>query len=217
MEVLEVDKIAARQPQAVRDYFFALYRDKGEMTPARIHRTIERRFGEGTVTDRSVREWCRIMEQVDTSAPWRLEPDSPPEAAYVLDVLAEMAFRSEGRVTTVSTSLAHWIMTLARVRPSLVLRDLYRLAWMYNVRTLTKAGTDDLDGWLAFKAWESDEHDELYAGAVQLGWIPAAPPHLVRPLTRGLERDGIDEHKLLDIIAALADGDDEEEGDDGTQ
>lgn len=127
-----------------------------DWTPAQIHKTLgddprSHGYDTGDVpTLRSIQRIVRDLAPKDATGSWTVASAEPEEISDVLDVIAEITVRSEGRVKDVTERTASWIARLRRAVPTLRPVLVFELAKDYMRREDNSEDTEDLDFYLAF-------------------------------------------------------------------
>jgi hypothetical protein len=124
--------------------------------PAR--RTVERHVA--AVTPRAAEPWV-----------WCDDDDAP----VVLEALAEVIHRTDGRKVQFSRGEAAWVARVRRAVPDLPCYPAYLLARAYLLREEAEEQAADLDGFLAFAPWRSNTHRQRWEEAISNRWIPGPP------------------------------------------
>jgi len=150
-----------------------------KLAPAQIHRSLTRWVGGDprlahlvtAIPDiRTIQRRVRELEPPDPSGQWSLRDDhTGANAELVLSALAELRKSSQGRRDHVTRREAEWIARVRRAAPTISALEAYAVARRYIAADVAGAQTDALDGYLAFRGWESGSS---YAEAVEKGWVP---------------------------------------------
>ncbi len=130
-------------------------------TAAGIHRALERQFGAGVLSVKTVQAMVRRVRRRRSSRPWTMADATADEAAAVLPVLGEL-LRSSGELgrwaeRTLTADEAAWIVKLRRAVPDLPPPDTLRFARRYLARAAAGEPTLDLDRALATGGWRDLE------------------------------------------------------------
>jgi hypothetical protein len=137
----------------------SLYEKLCEAHPEEVDKT-------GFPVERTVRDWVRkarpLAAEPDPSGTWSPAETEGAEARIILDVLAELMRSSDGGVNTITRSEADWLVRLFHAAPGLHPHLTYRLAQTYIARLTRGEPTVDLDTWIAFAPWLSNERMEAY-------------------------------------------------------
>lgn len=189
-----IGQIGSRIPgdvlDAMREEFDAGHRTRDELwaevrniriTVAGETRTVPEWVSRKTA-NRLVDKWNAAFE----SAPVSVAELAPTTARLLLDVLADVAVVTKGRVTTLTRAEAEWIGRVLIAAPSLMERPdqpvgpwehdwrpyfdvarglgwgVYVIAREYLLRTNDGRSTADLDLYLAFEPWRSPLHRQAY-------------------------------------------------------
>ena len=94
------------------------------------------------------------------------------DAALILPVLAELIEASGGRLKVISNAKAKWIVRLRHVAGDLPPWTIYEIAHTYMLRHERQDSTDDLNAFLAFAPWRSEENAKRFNSAVQRLELP---------------------------------------------
>lgn len=150
--------------------------ETSDWSPAQIRRGLERQKGfEGRLPSAKTFETIvkRIRGAGDSTAPWHLSDGN--EGALILPVLAEVIANTMGERRHLTEAEAGWICRVRRAAPDLSpLFAAYQLARVYLSRNARDVPTADLDAFLAFAPWRSEELAQRYYNAVYEGWT--GPP-----------------------------------------
>lgn len=126
-------------------------------------------------TLRTVQRYLRQIRRGDADEPWSLSVFDGPESTVVLEALRELINMSNGRISNISNRVARWLVSIHSVAPDLGPWTGYRMARMYRNREDQGLKAADLDQFLAFGPWRSDDAEASYEKAVAEGWIDRAP------------------------------------------
>jgi len=147
------------------------------LTPTNVYRELEsdERFSDRLPSKRTVVRRAKEAQTADTSGAWSIETDETDNPGAVLDVLSAVISFTQGRIRSISTAEATWIVHIREVRPDAPTMDTYLLARFYLVREAKEAAYADLDMYLAFAPWRGEAHESRYREAVKAGWVQEAP------------------------------------------
>lgn len=139
--------------------------------PIQIYRNLEgkEKFKDKLPSLRTVQTIVKQGRPRDTTGAWTLEDSAAGDAALVLETLAAVIEYSEGLTTAFTIKQAEWIVRIRRAAPDLHLWAAYHLAWSYQSRIEEKISTADLDAYLAFAPWRSDDALARYKEAFRQG------------------------------------------------
>jgi hypothetical protein len=145
--------------------------------PAMILRGIERAMAdrEDLPDIRTVQRYVKQIRHGDAGDAWTLPPSAIGGSGFVLTALAEVIRQTRGRVRQITKGLAPWLESVHAVAPDLDAWTAYLVARMYSNRHEQGLPTADLDHFLAFAPWRSDQSARSYEAAVANGWIDPAP------------------------------------------
>ncbi len=134
-------------------------------------------YGDAAPRLRGLRRHLAEFRQVDDSGPWRINEAPESEVRVVLDYQRDHV-ESSGLWKKVTKAQGRWMATVSRAAPGLSTFLLYELAREY-IRRWSTLDDDadvnpalDLDAWVAFTPWRSDEDRERYESAVSEGLVP---------------------------------------------
>ncbi|MBE3590444.1 MAG: hypothetical protein IMW98_06435 [Firmicutes bacterium] len=167
-----------RFPEEVYQAIYRMVREEGLTNAAQIHERLVQAFPDTAPTDRTVRAIVRELLPPDPSGPWQPGPDDDPEeAALVLEAWAETMARAKGRASwkLPSRERARWIAWIRSGWPDLDPVVAVVLATDYWARRASKQSTADLDAFLAFAPWRSEEAYSRLQEAIQQGRVPEPP------------------------------------------
>lgn len=120
---------------------------------------------------KTIQQIVRENTPKDPSGPWQFAEADGEDAVLVLPVLAAVLEASEGRLK-VSNLMAEWIVRLCQTADDLPPWTIYELAHTYMLRHERQASTDDLNAFLAFAPWRSEENAKRFNSAVQRLELP---------------------------------------------
>ena len=106
--------------------------------------------------------------------PWTLCTNNADQAAAILPILAAVIREHSVRVR-LSCGQAEWLWTVRKIAPDLPPWWTYRVGMALLRRSSTDAPTADIQAWLAFRPWASDEDSEAYSKAIEAGLVPGSP------------------------------------------
>jgi hypothetical protein len=116
---------------------------------------------------------------VDAGAPWRLrDAVDADEASAVFRVLSAVIVRTEGRRNAVTNDEAKWIGRILKVAPDLDPWTIYSVSTEYVLAEHERDSTQreervaELDTFLAFGPWRSDDDSRRYLKAASQGLLP---------------------------------------------
>ncbi len=158
--------------------------------PTQIYKQLERQpeFAGRVPTSRTIQRRVNELALRDSSGPWSLADAKDDEAALVLPVLAAVIEGTEAQRVYVTQAEAERIVRIRRAVPDLLpTLDLMLLARVYLLREQQGMSTTDLDAFLAFAPWRSEDARERYRQALHFGWIKPGPAYLAMT-TRVIER-----------------------------
>ncbi|MHB0874506.1 MAG: hypothetical protein ACYC5O_00535 [Anaerolineae bacterium] len=154
---------------------------------------------------RTIQRIVKAARETDPSGPWTLEDSNPEDAQHVLGVLR--FYHGWPGKALVTKDLADWIGRVARAAPTLPYRWVGRIALAY-LHT-AKGQTRDLDQFLAFRPWESQERGLVYnayttgGGArVPIAALPHSKPDIDWPTDMGTREQ--EEERTATIISTTA-------------
>lgn len=118
------------------------------------------RWSGNPISRRSIERAVDRFRARDESAPWSLSRSHADRPADVLEAMAYVHRRSEGRVCTIPSKTAQWISRIREAQPTLPIHVVWHLVNEYMLRMKDgEAETTDLDMWLAW--WPLiDFHDK---------------------------------------------------------
>jgi len=140
-----------------------------------IHTALERSgdFGDRLPTSRTIRNLVSDIrdETTDGSEEWSLVREDG-ESEFILGVLREVYLMSKGKRGYITIAEAEMLKRIGRVAPEMPRYQAFFLARSYLIRHARGEPTGDLDAFLAFRPFTSDEAaiDEYLAG-VKRGWF----------------------------------------------
>jgi hypothetical protein len=103
----------------------------------------------------------------------------------LLDTLALVIQRTEGRIRSLSVAEAECFTRLEPLTAGMSPLKLWRLARLYVARAVLKKTVDDLDAYLAFAPWRNIRAAVTYQDAVDAGWVPQIPAEFLAILNLG--------------------------------
>jgi hypothetical protein len=136
---------------------------------------------------RIVADWRNLEARRTTEdiTPWRIDRAQEIDDSLVIDVLASLVKKTQGRIWELRRIEALWITALRRMRPDFVgahdrdeLPDywvIYRLAREYEARRAQDLPTIDLDAFLLWAPWREPHRQFVYAISVLEGELQPAP------------------------------------------
>ena len=149
--------------------------EKG-VNAAQITRRLEldARFADGRLpAERTVQDIVRgLAAPRDESGRWTFNEADPDDAALILPVLAAVIQETEGRRTYFTRAQAEFIGRIRRLAPELDGFRVYRLARLYLFFEARGEPARDVEAFLAFAPWRSEEQREAYQRALENEWIP---------------------------------------------
>ena len=133
-------------------------------------------WSEGDVPDvRTIQRIVKDLRPTDPhGTPWGLTPDNAEQAAAILRVQAAVA-KSHGVRLDLSVSQANWIWSVSKIAPDLSPWLTYRTGLLLWRRDTAGEPTPDIQGWLAFRPWASDDDANEYSKAIEAGRVPPSP------------------------------------------
>jgi hypothetical protein len=133
-------------------------------------------WAEGDVPDvRTVQRIVKDHRPTDPSGtPWALTLDNAEQAAAILRVQAGVAKSHRVRLE-LSVSQANWVWSVSKIAPDLSPWWTYRVGLLLWRRDTAGEPTTDLQGWLAFRPWASDDDANEYSKAIDAGLVPLSP------------------------------------------
>ncbi|CAN5246616.1 hypothetical protein BH23CHL1_BH23CHL1_13500 [soil metagenome] len=145
--------------------------------PTQIQRHLEAKpeFAGRLPKIRTFQDVVKEVRSADPTETWSVHDSNPETANLVLETIAVMMVQTGGSVRNVTKGLAEWIVKVGTICPKMSYPNVYRMAWLYNVRIINKESTTDLDAYLAFKPWKDAGHQVAYTRAIGEGWITAPP------------------------------------------
>lgn len=147
-----------------------------ELSAGAIHRRLELEasseeagFGLNDVPSRrTIQNIVAEHTPKDETEWWLLKDAEDDQATLVLPVLATIIEKTEGRRTYVTQDEAKWIVRIRTATPDLDLWTVYTLALAYMLGP--EGGTkDNLDAFLAFAPWRSEDDRRRYNKATEKG------------------------------------------------
>lgn len=160
-------------------------------TPAQIDKHLDKKIKEGGKDPpdiRTIRGIVKDVQSSDTSGRWSIIDSEPENARTILDFLAGCTDDYPSPIGTLSKAEAEWVVRLSKAAPGASSRIIATLMHLYMSRQARGiADVSDLDGYLAFRPWESSDKLRLYKRAVVLDIVPMVPPWevLVEDISRG--------------------------------
>lgn len=154
-EIYQKEEELFRLGKSSREIQAALEREYGDKAP-NTHRTVERHL-------RNSRQ--------DTSGDWTID-DAMVDARVVLDFQRQW-LEGGGGWRRVTKNEGRWLERLSRAAPGLSGYTLFQLTREYLKRTENQLPTWDLDAWLAFAPWQSDDRLKSYEAALSSGEVPS--------------------------------------------
>lgn len=152
------------------------------------HLDRQEKFAGRVPTPRTIQRRVSELASRDSSGPWSLADAKDNEAALVLPVLAALIDGTEAQRVYVTQAEAERIVRIRRAVPDLLpTLDLMLLARVYMLREQQGMSTTDLDSFLAFAPWRSEDARERYHQALKSGLIQPGPAYLAIT-TRVIER-----------------------------
>jgi hypothetical protein len=117
------------------------------------------------------------LKPSDTSGSWSFTDADvdPDDARLVLDTLAAVVERTEGRVASLSRDLATWVVRIRHAAPSIPPWDSYVMATLFQNATSQGWATEFLELTLAFRPWESEAANSRFREHLP----PATPGRVV--------------------------------------
>jgi hypothetical protein len=160
--------------------------------PAQINRELQRIFPDrpGLPTLRTIQRIVKQVRPRDTSGSWRWHDDEDPRP--ILDVLAVMVLRSEGRITSLTWAQVQWIRKVRKGAPDLPPETLFYCAEQYRAAEAERRDTSALDAFITLAPWRSKSARHWYDYAAKVAWIPPDPPNAylnaqIEQLSAGLD------------------------------
>ncbi len=172
-----------RIPREVREEAFDLLRNL--RPPAEIARELEAKWGNDAPSRRQIERYKVEVTPRDTSDPWSLSEEVDRHGcALVPPVLAAVIEKSSGRRNHITIEEAKWVIRIRLAAPDLDPWDVWLIARTYMRRQQQEKSATDLDHFLSFAPWRSEESSQRYRNAFGQGWVPR-PPVLLESLVRG--------------------------------
>jgi hypothetical protein len=160
--------------------------DERQLGPAQILNMVrrQRRFHDRSDMPeiRTVQRIVKALRVPDDSGPWQFGDSSVEVQEVILDTLAALVTWTEGRTQELTADEAKTLAQLAPRTRTMDVRQRWRLAQLYRLRRSRDAPTIDLDQYLAFAPWISDERHRSYERALELGHVPRPPALLYADL-----------------------------------
>jgi hypothetical protein len=143
-----------------------------------IYRALERRddLRDLLPSEKTVGRFIDEIPRRDTSAPWSVGDLDEAESELLLEALRDVIERSSGNISSITRLEAHYIVRLSQMVPGLQPLGLWRVARVYAGRAASRTPTADLDAYLAFGPWRSDEARQRYYAAIDAGWVEGVSP-----------------------------------------
>ena len=120
---------------------------------------------------RTIQAIARAASVIDESEPWRFEDGLGVSASLILDVLAEVVERTDGRRRHLTRGEVAWVVRIRRARPDLQPWTAYLLAR----ELMSGKGGEKAKMFLAFAPWRSDLARARYEEAIASGWVDPPP------------------------------------------
>jgi hypothetical protein len=124
---------------------------------------------------RTIQRMVADVQTRDSSGAWRVPEADPTEVRLLLDTLAAVIERSQGRITGLTKAEAGLVVRIHQAAPELELINVWLLARVYRGREARDEPTADLDAMLAFAPWKGDQEGWRYSQARMQDWIPQPP------------------------------------------
>lgn len=121
-------------------------------SPSRVLDRLAARVGNRVPSLRTIESIAAEIRGRRGTATWSLASASPSDAALVLPVLAELARRSDGRLATLATETAGWVVRIRTVAPALDPYAAFRWAARYQLAIARGQDTAAMDVALALEA-----------------------------------------------------------------
>ena len=133
-------------------------------------------WGEDDVPNvRTIQRIVRDLRPADTDGtPWALTLENAEQAAAILRVQAGVA-KSHSVRLELSVSQANWVWSVSKIAPDLSPWWTYRVGLMLWRRDTAGEPAADVQGWLAFRPWASDDDANEYSKAIGAGLVPPSP------------------------------------------
>jgi hypothetical protein len=137
---------------------------------ATVLKDLEQRFGQGVISERTLRDWLGDLRR-DPTEPWEFtEEEDPADVAYLLRIQG-------AAIETFSFKPPSVRLTVADARELLRLRDVFgglldRHRYLL-VRLLVNqvVSVDALQDFLAFRPWLGEHEGDRYRHAVEVGVV----------------------------------------------
>lgn len=158
---------------------------RGGMSIAEIEHTLEERYGSSAARERGLEpadrraivRWVRdVVPYVDRSGRWSWMDASPGEAAVVAPLLARLRDMSSGFLPPepVTRAQVGELLRVLAIAPDLLPFEAWSLARSLLVARADgdRAVMDEVEGYLVWAPWRSDEHAAEYDRVVREGVAP---------------------------------------------
>ena len=134
---------------------------------------------------RQIERYKRGYTPRDSSAPWSLSGEADRHGCSLVPiVLAAVIEKSSGRRDHITIEEAKWVIRIRLAAPDLDPWDGWIIARTYMRRQQQEKSATDLDHFLSFVPWRSEEMSQRYREAVRQAWV-APPPTSFESLVRG--------------------------------
>lgn len=154
-------------------------------SPGEASKKLEDDYGSDAPSQRQIERYKRESMPRDASAPWSLSEEADRHGcSLVPPVLVAVIEKSSGRRRHITIEEAKWIIRVRLAAPDLDPWHAWLFSRAYTRRQQQGQSAADLDHFLSFAPWRSDEAAQRYRHAVRQGWV-APPPTLVKSLIRG--------------------------------
>ncbi|MDA0265152.1 MAG: hypothetical protein O3A93_13930 [Chloroflexi bacterium] len=138
-------------------------------TPAQIHRELSKRqeLKPPLPTLRTVQRIVKEATPKDPSGPWNLAKSDTEHSRIILDLIAYLINRTEGRIHSITEKEAEWYVKVHFAAPDLEISSAWLLTRTYMRRSEGYSSTEAMDAYLALKPWASKELQDGYSNFVK--------------------------------------------------
>jgi hypothetical protein len=121
---------------------------------------------------RTIQRVIKDLRIPDEKEIWHLADGGGEDGQLILPILAEILLQTQGRVHSLTKTLAKWVLNVRKAAPDAPAYRVWQLALIYmNSEAKGLSDTSDLDNYIAFAPWKSRNHLDHYLQAIEMGWI----------------------------------------------